>query len=68
MATLGWTLLCQILGGLALGWGLDWLLGTDRVFLIIGVLAGILVGMTGFIRTSLAENRRMERIRKNRKK
>ena len=37
---------------------------TDRVFFLIGGLMGLLVGMTGFIRSALAENRRMERERK----
>ena len=68
MATVGWTLLCEILAGMAIGWGLDWLFGTEKVFLIIGALTGILVGMIGFIRSSLAENRRMEQIRKDRKR
>ncbi|MCH2135072.1 MAG: AtpZ/AtpI family protein [Phycisphaerales bacterium] len=60
MTGLGWTMLCEILAGGLVGWGLDWLLETDRVFLIIGLIAGVLVGMTGFIRAALKETRRNE--------
>jgi len=64
MASVGLTLVCEIIAGLVLGWGVDWLMDTDRVFFLIGGLMGLLVGMTGFIRSALAENRRMERERK----
>ena len=64
MASVGWTLVCEIIAGMVLGYGVDWLAGTDRVFLVIGAIGGVLVGMTGFIRSALAENRRMERERK----
>ena len=64
MASVGWTLVCEIIAGMVLGYGIDWLVGTDRVFLVIGAISGVLVGMAGFIRSALAENRRMERERK----
>ena len=64
MASVGWTLVCEIIAGMVLGYGIDWLVGTDRVFLVIGAIVGVLVGMAGFIRSALAENRRMERERK----
>ena len=63
MASVGWTLVCEIAAGLLLGWGLDWLVGTNKLFLVIGAIVGLLVGMTGFIRSALAENRRMSRDR-----
>ncbi|MCH2138155.1 MAG: AtpZ/AtpI family protein [Phycisphaerales bacterium] len=64
MFGVGWTLVCELIAGLLIGWGIDWLAGTEKVFTIVGAVAGLVVGMTGFIRSALAENRRMERGRK----
>ena len=43
----------EILAGLVLGWLIDKWAGTDKIFLIIGTIMGIIVGMTSFIRTAL---------------
>lgn len=63
-ATMGWTLVCEIAAGILLGWGVDWLAGTDKVFIIVGAIGGLTVGMTSFIRSAMAENRRLEREQK----
>ncbi len=40
MASVGLTLVCEIIAGLVMGWGVDWLMDTDRVFFLIGGLMG----------------------------
>ena len=65
-ATMGWTLVCEIIAGILLGMGVDWLAGTNRVFLIVGAIAGLIVGMTSFIRSAMKENRRLAREQKRR--
>lgn len=56
---------CEIVAGLVLGWLVDRWTGTDKVFLIVGTIMGIIVGMTSFIRTAMKANkattRRMDR-------
>ncbi len=63
---MGWTLVTEVAAGLLLGWGVDWIFGYDKVFLIVGAIVGLLVGMFSFIRSGMAENRRLEQERKNR--
>lgn len=63
---MGWTLVTEVAAGLLLGWGVDWIFGYDKVFLIVGAIVGLLVGMFSFIRSAMAENRRLEQERKNR--
>jgi ATP synthase protein I len=65
-ASMGWTLVCEIVAGILIGMGVDWLVGTDRIFLLVGALAGLVVGMTSFIRAAMKENRRLEREQKRR--
>jgi len=57
LAGLGGTLASEILAGALLGWGLDWLLGTLPWFLIILTLGGVVIGMMGFIRAAVREQR-----------
>ncbi len=53
LSAMGFTMASEILAGLLLGWLIDKWAGTDKVFLIIGTIMGIVVGMTTFIRTAL---------------
>jgi len=54
---LGLTFSGELVAGLLIGWGLDELLGTDRIFLVIGTIAGLLVGTIGFFRAARKANR-----------
>ena len=54
---LGLTFSGELVAGLLIGWGLDELIGTDRVFLVIGTIAGLLVGSIGFFRAARKANR-----------
>ena len=63
---MGWTLVTELVAGMLIGWGIDWLFGFDTVFFIVGAVVGLLVGMTSFIRAALAENRRLEQERTKR--
>jgi len=60
---MGFTLTTEVVAGVLLGWLADWAFGYDRTFIVVGAIVGVLVGMTGFIRSALAENRRAERER-----
>ena len=66
LAGMGWTLVTELIAGMLFGWGLDWAFGTEKVFIIVGAIVGLLVGLSSFIRAALAENRRLEQERKNR--
>jgi F0F1-type ATP synthase assembly protein I len=57
LSALGFTMACEIVAGMALGWLVDTWTGTEKVFLITGTIIGIIVGMTGFIRTAMKENK-----------
>lgn len=57
LSAMGFTMACEILAGLLLGWLVDTWTGTDKVFLIVGTVAGIIVGLTGFIRAAMKANR-----------
>jgi len=54
---MGWTLASEIIAGAAIGWGLDWLLGTKPTLLIIGTVAGVVIGMLTFIRAATRANK-----------
>lgn len=58
--------MCEIVAGILIGMFVDWLADTDRVFLIVGAIAGLVVGMTSFIRAAMKENRRLAREQKRR--
>ena len=57
LASLGGTMASEILAGALLGWGLDYLLGTRPWFLVILTIGGLVIGMIGFIRSALREQR-----------
>ncbi len=61
LSAMGFTMACEIVAGLVLGWLVDRWTGTDKVFLIIGTIMGILVGMTSFIRTAMKANKAASR-------
>jgi ATP synthase protein I len=50
LSGMGFELFSEIIAGVLVGLGLDWLFGTSPVFLIIGSIAGVTVGMVSFIR------------------
>jgi len=65
---MGLTFSGELVAGLLIGWGLDELLGTERVFLIIGTVAGLLVGTIGFFRAAKrANSEAMRRINERKK-
>jgi F0F1-type ATP synthase assembly protein I len=41
----GWGLYASVFAGVLLGWGADRWLGTDPIFLVVGLLAGSGVGL-----------------------
>ncbi len=55
---MGFTLTTEVVAGVLLGWLADWAMGFERTFIVVGAVVGVLVGMTSFIRSALAENRR----------
>jgi len=61
LSAMGFTMACEIVAGLLLGWLVDRWTGTDKVFLIIGTIMGIIVGMTSFIRTAMKANKASSR-------
>jgi F0F1-type ATP synthase assembly protein I len=54
---MGWTLVSQILAGALIGWGLDYLFKTKPTILIIGIIAGVAIGMLNFIRSAVRAGR-----------
>ena len=62
MASIVWQSVTEVAAGALVGWLLDLAFDTDRVFLLIGGLLGIGVGMTTFIRTALKESRKQARL------
>ena len=59
VASLIWQSVTEVAAGALVGWLLDWAFGTEKIFLLIGGLLGIGVGMTTFIRSALKESRRV---------
>lgn len=53
LAGMGMELASHVAGGALIGWLLDWLFSTKPTILIIGTVAGVLTGMTAFIRSAL---------------
>ncbi|MDP7070358.1 MAG: hypothetical protein QF561_03305 [Phycisphaerales bacterium] len=66
LSAMGFTLTTEVVAGALLGWGADWAFGFERTWVVVGAVAGVLVGMTGFIRSALAENRRIDQERRGR--
>jgi F0F1-type ATP synthase assembly protein I len=63
---MGFTLTTEVVAGVLLGWLADWAFGFEKTFIVVGAILGVLVGMTGFIRSAMAENRRAARERRSR--
>ena len=57
IAGMAFLLSSEVAAGAGLGWLLDRWLGTGQRWLTMGGIAGIVVGMTGFIRTAFRLNR-----------
>jgi ATP synthase protein I len=55
-------LLAGVLGGFAIGWGLDYLLGTSPWFLLVFILLGMAAGILNVIRaaTSMEAKRHLD--------
>jgi len=61
MAALGWEFSSQVVAGVALGWGADYLFPNLGHWGIIGGAgAGVLVGITTFLRSALKLNSELE--------
>ena len=58
-ASLIWQSFSEVAAAALIGWGLDWYFGTDRVFLLIGGILGIAVGISSFVRSALKESRKL---------
>ena len=50
---MGFALATELVAGAFLGWLVDQLAGTSPAGLLIGAIAGLVVGMTTFIRSAL---------------
>ncbi len=61
LAGMGVTMTSEILAGTLIGWLLDRVLGTDPTLLIVGTVAGIVVGLATFLRRAMAESRQAGR-------
>ena len=53
LSAMGFTLTTEVVAGALLGWLADWGFGFERTWVVVGAVAGVLVGMTGFIRAAL---------------
>ena len=61
MAALGWEFSSQVVAGVALGWGADYLFpNLGHLGIIGGAGAGVLVGITTFLRSALKLNSELE--------
>ena len=61
MAALGWEFSSQVVAGVALGWGVDYLYPNLGHWGIIGgASAGVLVAVSAFIRNALKLNNELE--------
>ena len=61
MAALGWEFSSQVVAGVALGWGVDYFFPNMGHWGIIGGAgAGVLVGITTFLRSALKLNSELE--------
>ena len=50
---LGTQILSEVLAGVALGWGADALLGTERRWIVVGSITGVVVAMVTLTRTAM---------------
>lgn len=56
---MGGTLATEVLAGAAIGWFLDRLFGTKPTLLVVFTVAGVVFGMTTFIRRAQRESHRL---------
>jgi len=61
MSGMGIELASHIVAGLLIGWLLDYWLKTSPLWLVIGTVAGVVVGMVQFIRSALKAQRQSTR-------
>jgi len=61
MSGMGIELASHIVAGLLIGWLLDYWLKTSPLWLVIGTVAGVVVGMVDFIRSALKAQRQATR-------
>lgn len=61
MGGLGMEVAAQVGGGALLGWAFDAWRGTEPVGLLVGAIAGILVGLWTLVRGALKLNRLLDR-------
>ncbi len=55
LSAMGFTFVSMIIAGGLLGWGISWVLEqpeNKRLFIIIGTIIGIIIGMVDFIRAA----------------
>ena len=66
---LGTQILSEVLAGVALGWGADALLGTERRWIVVGSITGVVVAMVTLTRTAmrLTARQKLEDARKRAK-
>ena len=61
---MGFTFASMIVAGGLLGFGLSWALGqpeNKRIFIVMGTVVGIIIGMVDFIRAARRAMREMDR-------
>ena len=67
MAGLGMQTSSEVVAGAGLGWVIDRWAGTSPTWLLVGGIAGIVVGLSTLIRGAMRANREFEEARKDRK-
>lgn len=60
MLGLGLEVSSQVVAGLALGWVCDWAFGWGSTALLVGALAGVLVGLWTMILGAMRINRKLD--------
>lgn len=60
LAGIGLTTASEVMAGALIGWLIDQWRGEGSTFLLIGAIAGIVVGLTTLIRSGLTVNRQMD--------
>ena len=66
-ASMVWQSLSEVAAAVFIGWILDEIFETGRLFLIIGAVVGITVGLTTLIRVGLQESRRQNQLASRRR-
>jgi F0F1-type ATP synthase assembly protein I len=61
LAGMGFTLASEIAAGALIGWLVDSLAGTRSRWIVVGTIAGVVVGLFTFIRQALGEGRKAAR-------